>query len=224
MIKSACQFICIIGIDGSGKTTMAKEIADLLKERGVSAQYVYARFQLILTKPVVFLANKIFLRDKKIRTEYSIRTNDKKTLIKKNRKLATVYRFLLLTDYLLQLAIKIKLPLLTGKTIVCDRYVYDTVLTDFAIDMGLSKDECLQLINKCFRFVPKPSVVFLVDASEEVAYKRKNDIPSIDYLKDRRSLYLGIADACGIIVLNGNQAPEEVFSECMRRLENEFAI
>lgn len=224
MIKSACQFICIIGIDGSGKTTMAKEIADLLKERGVSAQYVYARFQLILTKPVVFLANKIFLRDKKIRTEYSIRTNDKKTLIKKNRKLATVYRFLLLTDYLLQLAIKIKLPLLTGKTIVCDRYVYDTVLTDFAIDMGLSKDECLQLINKCFRFVPKPSVVFLVDASEEVAYKRKNDIPSIDYLKDRRSLYLGIADACGMIVLNGNQAPEEVFRECMRRLENEFAI
>lgn len=203
---------------------MAKEIADLLKERGVSAQYVYARFQLILTKPVVFLANKIFLRDKKIRTEYSIRTNDKKTLIKKNRKLATVYRFLLLTDYLLQLAIKIKLPLLTGKTIVCDRYVYDTVLTDFAIDMGLSKDECLQLINKCFRFVPKPSVVFLVDASEEVAYKRKNDIPSIDYLKDRRSLYLGIADACGMIVLNGNQAPEEVFRECMRRLENEFAI
>jgi thymidylate kinase len=53
------------------------------------------------------------------------------------------------------------------------------------------------------RLLPKPSLVFLIDAPEEVAIKRKDDIPSINHLIERRELYLRLEKQYGFTILDG---------------------
>lgn len=70
-----------------------------------------------------------------------------------------------------------------------------------------------------FSILPKPNKIFLVDVPEELAYSRKNDIPHLDYLRDRRMRYLSICKSLGAIVLDGSKSKREVLSETMKRLE-----
>lgn len=224
MKSSNGLFICFTGIDGSGKTTLAKSITQFLKDRDLPAEYIYARFQLIISKPLVILGNKLFLRKCEINKDYANYSLKKKNLSKNHEILSRIYLYSLLMDYLLQLIIKIRIPLMLGKVIVCDRYVYDTVLTDFHVDMNFSMKQSISLVNKCFEIVPIPTKNFLVDVIEETAFKRKNDIPSLEYLKDRRSAYLQIAEYYSMTVLNGNNNAEQVFKECYERLINELGI
>lgn len=224
MKSSKGLFICFTGIDGSGKTTLAESVTRFLKERDLPAEYVYARFQLIITKPLMMLGNKLFLRKYKINRDYTNYSLKKKNLSKNHKIISNIYVYALIIDYLFQIIIKIRLPLLLGKVVVCDRYVYDTVLTDFSVDMSFSKNQSISLIDKCFLVAPMPTINFLVDVLEETAFKRKDDIPSIEYLKDRRSIYLQIAQYYSMTVLNGNSTAEQVYNECSKRLLNEFGI
>ena len=41
--------------------------------------------------------------------------------------------------------------------------------------------------------IPKDSRLIVIDVDESIAYNRKHDIPSINYLKERRKLYLTLA-------------------------------
>jgi thymidylate kinase len=45
--------------------------------------------------------------------------------------------------------------------------------------------------------------VLLIDAPEEVAIKRKDDIPSITHLSERRELYLSLAKQYGFTIIDG---------------------
>ena len=56
--------ICIIGIDGSGKTTVARQLVQEMKARGVSARYVWAGFSpTVILRPVLWLAKLLVYRE-----------------------------------------------------------------------------------------------------------------------------------------------------------------
>lgn len=221
MEKKRRLLICFTGIDGSGKTTIAKRLTESLKEKDLPVVYVYGRLKLFLTKPLTVIGNKLFLREHNITENYVKYSGKKKNLFSKHKFIQKIYLYTILIDYLLQLLIKIKIPLMSGKVIVCDRYIYDTVITDIAVDMNFSKVQVLSLLNKCFLLIPKPDMTFLVDVNENVAYSRKDDVPDERYLNDRRYFYLQVARYYNnMTIINGNNKPEEVFAECARRLEN----
>ena len=225
MKRKKGMLICFTGMDGSGKTTVAKKVTTFLKGKGLPATYVYGRLKLFIMKPLVLIGNKWFLKNYSITENYDEYTGKKKNLFSKHKFMLKVYLYILLLDYLLQLMIKIKIPVLSGKIVVCDRYIYDTVITDIAVDMNFSKKEVVSLLNKCFLLIPIPDLTFLVDVNEEVAYSRKYDVPDENYLKDRRSFYLQIGIYYNnIVMINGNFKQEEVFAECMRRLVNELEL
>jgi dTMP kinase len=223
-VGGTMTLVCFIGLDGSGKTTIAHKLTKYLKNNNFSSLYVYGRFKLIITKLLVFTANKVLLKGKNIQNDYVDYTKEKNALFCRHRSASRIYLSILLLDYLLQLQIKVRLPLILGKVVVCDRYIFDTIITDFAVDMKLSKEQIFSLIDKCFLIVPRPNITYLVDIDEETAYSRKNDIPSKKYLEHRRHLYLNLTEHYDLIVLNGKNPSDEVFSECLRSLENEFCI
>ena len=102
---------------------------------------------------------------------------------------------------------------------VCDRYIYDTLITDFAVDMNLSVDRIQSLLDTCFAVVPQPDVNFLIDVSEEVAFARKNDVHSKKYLMDRRRIYQQIAQTHNMHILNGDNDASQVFSNFIEALK-----
>ena len=136
--------------------------------------------------------------------DYTQYSNVKNRAIKEHSFLFTFYRRILLFDYLLQILFRVRIPFMLGKTIVCDRYVYDTIITDLSVDMNYSKSEITDLIKRFFYIAPRPDLAFLIDLPEEIAFQRKDDTPSIEYLKERRHIYLDVGKEEGMLVLDGS--------------------
>lgn len=209
-------FICFTGVDGSGKTTQAKKLVKNLEKNGIKFEYVYARSRPIIFKPFLVIANKIFI-DKNHSKNYDKRTNEKKNALKNHGTLSKVFYKIMIFDYYIQLFYKIKIPLLMGRNIICDRYVYDTIITDISIDMSYSKDEIIKKINNALLVLNNPEIIYLMDINEITAYNRKDDVVSPDYIKDRRVNYLKIADTYSMIKINADMEIGEIESEILNK-------
>lgn len=217
-MKTKGFLLCFTGIDGAGKTTLSKRLIKILNEKGFKCEYVYARLNPFILRPFILMGDQLFLRGKNVSKNYPAYCGTKREAINRHPFLSTIYQRILLLDYFLQIFVTVKLPVIFGRNIVCDRYVYDTVITDLAVDMNYSRDQVLDLINSLLRFFPKPDVTFLTDIPEEIAYSRKNDVPSIEYLKERRGVYLSIGKEYGMVVLDGSRTLEELQHEIEKEL------
>ena len=203
--RRKAKLICFTGIDGSGKTTLAKELVEIMNERGFQCKYVYGRLEPFIVKLFNFIGGKILLRGKDMFDNYAEYSSTKSSAIERHSFLFGFYRHILWFEYFLQLIFKVRLPLMLGKNIVCDRYVYDTVINDLSAETNYSGFEIGGLIKKCFYIAPKPDLVFLIDLPEEIAFQRKNDTPSIEYLKERRNTYLDVAkEEEKMVILDGS--------------------
>lgn len=209
------KLICFIGVDGSGKTTISKEVAKILRERGIKCKHTYGRLQPFILRPLTVIARKLIIR--KAGKDYKAYKKEKKEAVKKMRILGKLYTMILLVDYYLQLFIRIRLPLLFGKVVICDRYVYDTVINDIPLESE-DIDTIEKWINRIFNFAPKPDIVFLIDVPEEISMMRKKDIPSIEYIRERRGIYLALGKIYGMVVMDGTRNLEELKCEILKKI------
>jgi dTMP kinase len=205
--------VCFTGLDGAGKTSLAKGVVKDLQEDGVEADYRYLRYQPILLKPIIMVSNRTITKTESFTKDYSSYSKSKVGFSDKHPLLALLYQSALLFDYYLQVLVKLRLPLSSGKNIVCDRYVYDTVATDLTIDFNLTGAKVQSYLKTLFKVFPRPDLSFYVDITEEEAFRRKTDVPSIAYLKDRKWVYLLISKSEQMVVLNGLEKPEELRAE-----------
>jgi thymidylate kinase len=206
------RFVCIIGIDGAGKSTLAHYMVKELEDGGLRAKYVYGRFQPVLSKLAFVSAKWFLLRSEGPWADYDTLPNRKKHMLK-TPILLFLLNLALSIDYFLQLTFKIRLPLLLGENVICDRYIHDTLVTDFALDMDYSADKIAQQIKQWMRVVPNPDTIILLDVPEDIAFKRKDDVPSIDYLSRRRTIYLEVAKRCEATILDGSKSLSDLHSE-----------
>lgn len=194
--------ICFSGIDGSGKTTLAYTLMRSLRNIGIQTKYVWGAHNILLLRP--FLR---FLKKKSNSNKTESKKQSHMSFIKKlvqNRFLSAVYQVWILLEYLLQILVKVRIPLAVGKNVVCDRYVYDTAI-NLAVNLHYSKERFKLILNGLLKICPKPNVIFFVDLPEEVAYQRKNDIPSKSYLAERRSFYNIVAKEYNMTILDGSE-------------------
>jgi len=217
-MKKKNFFICFTGIDGSGKTTLARMTVKMLLQQGTPCIYVYNRFTPFLSKPFTGLGRKLFMSKENVFRNYA-RHSQAKQLLLKSRILSFFYQFLILFDYYFQNLFKVKLPLMLGKNIVCDRYIYDTLITDLALSIGYSGEVITNMLKRYFYFIPKPDLVFLIDAPEEIAYRRKEDIPCIDYLKARRRFYLDVGKKEKMLPLDGTLGIAKLETQIREKLK-----
>ena len=72
--------ICFIGIDGSGKTTIAKKMVDEFNNKNVKTMYVYNTYKPLLAKPLLMLAKLLFLKNADMYKNYDEYYSAKKSL------------------------------------------------------------------------------------------------------------------------------------------------
>jgi thymidylate kinase len=123
--------------------------------------------------------------------------------------LSTLYQYLMLVDYIFQVFFRIQLPRARGRNQICDRYIYDLVVAAGVL-LDYPPSRMMSLLDRCLAVVPRPDLVFLVDVPEEVAFQRKDDVASTDFLSVRRDLYLQMAPQHEMIVIDGTGDADEV--------------
>jgi dTMP kinase len=205
-ISRKTKLICFIGIDGSGKSTLAKELIDVMNKKGFKTKYWWCKFESFKSEYLSVKILKRFFRNSNISNldgHFSKRP-------RRNSLPLDVYQYLVMLSYIYQIYLNVRLPLFFGRTVICDRYIYDA-LVDFAIEFEYPKEKTQKMLKIFFSLTPKPDLIFLVDLPEEIAYKRKKDIPSISYLSKRREIYLEMQERINnVILLDGNKDLKEL--------------
>lgn len=212
--------ICFTGADGSGKTTNARLLLSSMKARNLNAHYVWNRLEAPLLKPITLLASLLLLRTSHVLNDYSKYMRSKKFVLR-SRPLLKVYVNLLMLDLLVQVLFKISPCLILKKIVICDRYVFDLIATIMA-DFGLSFSSVVSLLRIPFEAFPRPEIAFLMDVPETVAFIRKQDVPSIEFLRRRREAYLTIARKFKMVVLDGSHKLGDLHATIWRTVDEAY--
>jgi thymidylate kinase len=198
---------CFVGIDGAGKSTLAKALtANMLEEQSINCKYIWGGFNssFVVFRPFVAVMKRLVFRG----NEYMHESSTKGRALK-SQVLSAWYQYLALVDYVLQALVKIRLPLALGTSVVCDRYVHDLVIS-IGVLLDYDRDRTMALLDRCLRVLPEPDLVFLIDLPEALAFERKGDIVSLEFLSVRRSAYLQMAEHYEMMILDGSSDPREL--------------
>ncbi len=196
------SIIAICGIDGSGKTTQIKLLEKYLKERGFKVKYVWFRWTAFFSYPILALCRLLGYTKWRTIGGSGVRYAEREFYM--NKTLAKIWPWFFTLDTFIHLIFRIKIRNILGYIILCDRFILD-IFVDLMYE---TKDYRLpkSLIGRIlFSLMPKNSKLVIIDVDESIAYLRKRDIPSIDYLKKRRELYIMLAKILRIPIVNGGR-------------------
>ncbi|MDH5644371.1 MAG: deoxynucleoside kinase [Candidatus Heimdallarchaeota archaeon] len=206
-----------MGIDGCGKSSLALALQKEFERNGQKTVVTWATLQPVLIKPFIIIAKYMMVRKHDKFDDYKTHITAKKKGMNKFAFAHGIYFLVMFIDYLPQVFYKVVLPRMFGRTIICDRYFHDLML-DYTITTNAKPNKMLELINFSARFFPKPDLHYFVTVPPEVSFSRKNDIPSLEYLKERNSFYEAMANDLNLPILNGTLPWEE---NCLRII-NDF--
>jgi glycosyltransferase involved in cell wall biosynthesis len=212
------RIVTVVGIDGSGKSTLSDRLVDRLIIRGHRAERVwFGAESKLMSAPRAFL--KLFWKGQGsepaaaagiVRTSsdngYRAEIARKNELAARFPIAARIYVVLALADYRMQISAKLwrhrKLDV-----IVADRYLFDVVV-NIGLTLGWTPAKVVSLAQRQLAKFPTPQARIFLRVEPEVSLSRKNDIPDIDYLRLRLRYYDAIATAFGFNVLDGTSPIE----------------
>ncbi len=190
------KLIAIEGIDGSGKTTIAKKLVHRLIEMNIDAHYT--------TEPTSSSIGRIIRED----------------IILADRRPSPILEALLFAaDRIWHVENVIAPAILSGVWIVCDRYVHSSIAYQGA--RGASTD----WIREINRFILKPDWAFYIDVDPETGLRRKGVIESVTfeniaYLRKVREIYLYLVNAGELIYVDGMKAPDVIVEDIISILKS----
>lgn len=191
-------FIVFEGIDGSGKTTQARMLADHLASRGVR---------------VLFTAEPsdgpvgVFIKSLEMRA----RPEEEARLFTEDRR-----------DHLRRTIIP---ALEKGITVICDRYVYSSAAYQGA--RGIDPASILAE-NRAFALQADVTFLLEIDldlAMERIAAGRKNTFTTFEIRSDLEkvdAIYKSLADPL-LTRINGEGPPDEVHKTIVEQLQNRLS-
>lgn len=208
------KLVCITGIDGAGKSTLAKGIVTALMSEGKPARYVYGRIKPALSLILMKLGRSLVLKKNNPWTDFTGYSNDKKKTMR-NPVLRFFYSLSVYMDFYIQIWWKLFPFSISSMNVILDRYIYDTVISDLAVHLGYSEEYAEASIRKAGKFIPKPQITLFIDLPEEAAFARKTDVPHIDYLRERRCYFQTLQKKLGWDCLDGEKSQAELIESSL---------
>ena len=183
-------FICIEGLDASGKTTHAHRLVRSLLERGYMALYT--------TEP----------------SSGQIGTFVRTYILQRRKRVSTVVEALLFAvDRVDHVEETIKPAVKDGKIVVSDRYLYSSLAYQGAAGLNLN---WIEEINK---FALSPDLAIYIDVPPEIVVKRlkrkKSVMENLQTQRRVREVYMRLVKDGRLMLINGNRTKHEVATEVL---------
>lgn len=214
--------VVFTGIDGSGKTTQARLLFESLKKDNIEVSFIRSKWEPFLLRPFIKRWRKRGASDSSNPESKTVNNKKRKNKLLSNRIVRILWLYAFLVDYGLQIFLKISSRMFNSGVLISDRIYYDSII-DQAVNLRENKN---MLFNRLDSFwmnclFPKPNTVLYIDCPEDVAFLRKKDdyTPNIEYLIDRRKLYLELADKYGWVKVDGTQPVDEIAVQIRKRLK-----
>ena len=175
--------VCFSGQDGTGKTKHAESLRNELVQRGICADYNWSRGIGFSIEPYLRMARLLILGSKVPKSsEYF----SKRRILLRREPIRTLWACIMLADELLLSVIKVRIPSLLGRVVICDRYLLD-ILVDVRCEMG---KDIGWVIRKCVkRLMPNPRIHFVLDSEPDEIMKRRMGVKR-GLVECRRDHYL----------------------------------
>jgi thymidylate kinase/predicted nucleotidyltransferase len=208
------KLLCFIGVDGTGKTTIAKKFVELMTKRKVPAKYLWFRFPYFFTLSILLTARVLGL------TKYSNKSGYR--IVEHNfgsQPLKSLYPIVLFLDALLYYYYKIYLLTRVGFIVICDRWVPDIII-DSSIDTS-NPELKHNWIGKLYGLLSsKANFQIIADASDNILETRRPETKFDPTTKVRRSLYRSYAKKHSENVIYSDDSAEVTFEHLMFIINN----
>lgn len=201
-MKKQGIFICIEGLDGSGKTTHAHRLVRNLQKRGIDSVYT--------TEP----------------SKGELGTFIRGTILEGKKRVPRVVEALLFAvDRIEHFEKDVKPALEDGKVVVSDRCVYSSLAYQGAAGLNL---KWIEEINK---FALPPDLALYINVPPEVVVKRirrkKSVMERLETQRRVQKVYMKFVENGKLIPLNGDRKKSEVeqniLNVTLKFLENQKA-
>ena len=193
--------ICVMGIDGSGKSTATKRVVEQLQHSGVDVGYVWDRWEPRLLAPLMKARGGSGTSASAGRAGDDYRS---KRRLMSSPVTASLWLAASSFDYASVGVERVRDALDAHRLTLCDRYTPDFVV-DQAMNLGGSADALARASSAPFlrRFPPVDRYV-LFDLEPGVAIRRKSDLPSLEVLEGKRTLYRLFAEKVSAAVIDAS--------------------
>ncbi len=202
--------VCIIGPDGVGKTTQARLLQKRLQSKGISAAYIWIRWNHLFSLPILGLSKLLKLSvteklpsGKKVVYHY----------FNKIKPIAVVYQFTFLIDTLIALLFKVYLRIWASKFVISDRSIYDAF-----IDLSLSTRD-YDLFDSFYARVFLSFAcgkTIMLSANSTALRERREDVSEDRDIEQKAQLYKILSKKCHITQLNAEKSIPEVSSAILQ--------
>ena len=165
------MFIAFSGLDGSGKTRHIETLRSNFLTCDIKTAYLWNRAG---SFPFIGLILKIRRLIKSVFVPVStVSEKSEKNILSQNSLPIMLWRVLNVFEMIIFYFFKIRIPMLLGKVIIADRYVYDSM-----VDMeytAKSDDFCRVVYSILKHLTPKPDLPFFLDVNTDSIIKRGGD-------------------------------------------------
>ncbi|MFO1049901.1 MAG: hypothetical protein U1E52_18620 [Geminicoccaceae bacterium] len=204
------RLVALVGVDGGGKSFLLERLGRRLAAAGVPHRHVWSRYRNYLSKPLLALARLTGHNRKERLGGVRIGYHE----FAGRPLLAWPFLALQIADLVLDCWWRYHLPH-DRRLIVADRCVYDT-LVDLAVDTGLDHVLLGGLGRWLVARLPRPHLAVVLNRPVAAIRAARPDVLIDRDFARRRALYLRLADAFGLPVLENDSSPERVLDRLER--------
>lgn len=203
-------FVVFCGIDGCGKSTHIKTLLKNHKICDINSKAIWSRAGSLPLINALLKAVHFFKGNSK---KQQIKSGDKASALPKNSFTNYIWRFLNVCEMISYYFFKVKIPLLFGKSIIADRYIYDSIIDMEILNNSAKYD---RLIYKLLEFfTPKPDVIFHLQVNIDEIISRGVD-ETKDELLNKEKHYENLFLTKDVIEIDNNKDFNAVNSDLTR--------